>query len=136
MTSPLEALQSAIFLVLNGDAPLEGLLGTDAVFESVPDGASPPFLTIAQHDIFARDTGDLQGYRHTLTLNAWSQSGGRQQVAAILDAARLALELSAPNPTGYTLVLIRFDRLETRQDIRARLWKGALRLTAITEPTL
>lgn len=136
MSGPLSALQGALFTVLDADTTLTGLLGTGTIFEAVPDGATPPFLTIAQHDIFARDTGDLRGFRHVLSLNAWSRNGGRAQVVSILEAARAAIETGPVSPSGFQLVLLTFERLETRQDIRARLWKGALRLIAITEPTL
>lgn len=134
MFDAIKDLQTAIVTALIGTSELTNLVGSNRVFDNVPQGTKPPFVAITRHNILEDGTDDGDAFLHVMTISAYSIHHGRAQVAEILDVVRRALVGKTFRLSNHHLVGIYFDRLDTNQDIRARLWRGGLQLRALTEP--
>jgi hypothetical protein len=134
MTHPIVALQSALVTALRADADLVALMGEDGVFDAPPAGRSPPYVTIARHDVLARDGDAAPGHEHRLLLHAWSDVASRRSVAAIAEhvvATALGADLD-----GATLRVTnrRHDRTDTAIDGGTGVARAAIALTFYSEP--
>lgn len=128
------ALQSAIHQRLTGDAGVTALLGGPHVWDHVPRGAAHPFVTIGVSTERDWSTGDDTGAEHILTLNIWSRAPGRREADSIAAAVRHALHDQALTLTGFRLVNLRHELTEVRRDVPAEMYRGTVRLRAVTEP--
>jgi len=81
---PGHALQTAIYARLNADLAY-------SVYDHVPDDAPYPYLSIGGVTDLDFHTKDHYGSDSTVTLHAWSNYAGWQEVTDILDATLQSL---------------------------------------------
>lgn len=85
-----EALQSAVYGRLAGDAALGALVGT-AIYDSLPAGTLPGlYVTLGPESVRDRSDQSGGGARHDLTISVLSEAGGfaaaKAAAAAVNDA--------------------------------------------------
>ncbi|MEE9389341.1 MAG: DUF3168 domain-containing protein [Paracoccaceae bacterium] len=83
-------LQEAVFQLLQGDAVLAGLVGTD-IFDAAPAGAVPTiYVSLGPEDVRDRADQTGTGARHEFTVSVVSQAAGfksaKQAAGAVSDA--------------------------------------------------
>lgn len=128
------ALQTAIHQRLTSDAPLTALLGGAHVWDHVPRGAAYPHVTIGISTERDWSTGGEPGSEHILTLNVWSRAAGRREAQSIATAVREALHNQALTLTAHRLVNLQHELSEVRRDVPSEMYRGVIRLRAVTEP--
>jgi len=84
------ALQEAVFQLLQGDAVLVGLVGTD-IFDAAPAGAVPAiYVSLGPEDVRDRSDQIGAGARHEFTVSVVSQAAGfktaKEAAGAVSDA--------------------------------------------------
>lgn len=84
-TSPVHAVQTAIYQRLKGDATLAGMV--TGVYDYVPEGTSYPYVRIGDHLSIPDNTHDTYGREITATIHVWTRARGNAQGQAI--AARI-----------------------------------------------
>jgi hypothetical protein len=131
---PAWSLQQSIFAVLTADAALTALLGAGRIFDDVPQGTPPPYVTFGP--VTQRDwsTGTEEGAEHLVTLHVWSAARGKKQAHEILGAVRAALHDRPLNLAGHRLINLRHEHSETRRTSDGETIHGTARFRAITEP--
>jgi Protein of unknown function (DUF3168) len=134
MSDPGWALQVALHATLLADTALTTLLGGNKVYDHVSRSRTYPYITFGQSTQRDWSTGTETGSEHAITLHVWSQDGGRQQAAEILDAVRAALHDQPLTLAGHRLVNLRTEALDIRRDPDGETFHGMLRLRATTEP--
>lgn len=120
------AVQTAIFQRLKNDATLQGLV-TD-VYDSVPDAATLPIVTIGEDVITENDTADTLGALASITIHTWTDSGagtrGRKQVKNIQGAVYDALHRAELDAAGHHFIASDFSNSQTFMDADGRTWHG------------
>jgi hypothetical protein len=119
MGTPSNALQAGIYTRLTNTAALTSLIGSNKVFDFVPETATAPYVLIGDDTSINWDTKSNNGWEATLTIHVWDyEKQGRKSVKAVMSAIYDALHLQQANITvsGFTLVLIRWEYGETFQD--------------------
>lgn len=134
MTDAGWAVQTAIHAALVADANVTAALGGPRVFDHVPRGRAYPYMTFGQCITRDWSTGDSPGQEHLVVLHVWSRAAGREEVLAILAAARAALHDQVLSLDGHRLVNLRHETSEVRRDPDGETFQGVLRLRAVTEP--
>jgi len=133
------SLQQSIFAALTADAALTALLDGTRIYDDVPQGTQPPYLTLGQSTERDWSTGgdpDTEaGSEHILTLHVWSSARGKKQAHDIIGAIRAALHDQPLTLTGHRLVNLRHEFSETRRDPDGETIHGLARFRAVTEPT-
>jgi len=100
MPDPSFALRKAIHARLGGDAKLASLLPGQSVFDEVPRGREPPYVTLGEGTVKDWSTASDLGHEHQMALTVWSAEGGVRQVFAVADALVASLEAMRPASTG------------------------------------
>lgn len=134
MTHPITALQVSLLAALLADTEMTALLGGDTVFDAPPQGAQPPFVTIARHDALSRDGTNAPGHDHRLLLHCWVADPSRKAALAIAErivAVALAADLSGDD---LTVTHIHHDRTETAIDTATGWARAAVLLRVFSEP--
>lgn len=127
MTHPIIALQAPLVAALRA---VPGL----TVFDAPPKGASPPYVTIARHDILPRDGDAAPGHEHRLVLQVWAEGASRKAAVTLAETV-LGVALSANlDSAGLTVTLRRHDRTDTTIDGDTGRARAAVALTFFTEP--
>ena len=134
MTHPSAELQASIFQTLTGDAQLVGLLGGPKVFDRIPERAAFPYLTLGRTAVVDWSTGSEEGAEHVLTLHVWAKGGGKAETFAIMDQVTTKLHDAHLSLNGHTLVNLRLQFAEARQEPDSPTYHGILRFRAVTEP--
>lgn len=132
--SPSRALQQAVFAALSADAALTALIGPGRIYDDVPQGSRPPYVTFGSATAHDWSTGSEPGTEHLFTLHVWSDTRGKLEAQEVLAAIRAALHEQALAVFGHTLVNLRHDRSETRRTPDGELIQGTARFRAVTEP--
>jgi hypothetical protein len=127
------ALRKAIFARLSADAPLRALIGPGSVFDEVPRGQEPPYLTLGEGNVKDWSTSSDRGHEHHLVITAWSKQGGVAEVLSIAAAAVATLEAMPAALEGHRLVNLVGLGTEVKREADRRLVKAGLRLRAVTE---
>lgn len=135
MSAASWTLQEAIYSCLESDSALITLTGTLRLYDEPPRDVSYPYLVFAADTETAWNTATTTGSEHTITIDIFSQSGGRKACKQIASAVRDALENTALEPDGQTLIGLYFKsasytRLEDGATFQARI-----SFTALTEPS-
>ena len=127
MTHPILALQTSLVAALRADPAI-------AVFDAPPPGQSPPYVTIARHDMLPRDGDGTPGYEHRVLFHAWVADPSRKAVVGL--AETLVARLLAATLDSATLVvtLRRHDRTDTAIDATTGRARAAIALTFFSEP--
>jgi len=119
MASPDNAFQAGIFNRLAGFATLTSAIGSNKVFDFVPQGTASPFVRIGEFMLSDWDTKSKNGWEITFNVHVWSiLSLGTKTVNSILSLIHDALHQQEASITvsGFTLVQIRREDHLTIQD--------------------
>ena len=126
-------LQSALrrhLLLAPGVAVLLG----SSIFDDVPEGTPCPYLHIAEIETRDWSSQRARGFEHLVGLDLWSDRRGRSQVLDIIEAVDKAL-LDAALPLGaHRLVNLKTLFWTVLQEKDRGLYRGLIRLRAVTEP--
>ena len=134
MTHPIIALQGSLVAALAADAQLVALAGEGGVFDAPPKGRAGAHVTIARHDLLARDAAGAPGNEHRLLLHAWAEGPSRRAAVTIVERV-VAVALGAPLDGGGLLVTHRVhERTDTEVDGRSGRARAAVALRMFTEP--
>jgi Protein of unknown function (DUF3168) len=125
------ALQRAMLSRLAADSSLAALVGGSAIYDDVPQGTRPPYVSFG--DIATRDwsTKEARGEEHFATLFVWSRERGRKQAYAIIGAIDAALDGAALVLEGHRLVNLSTTFWTVARD--GENYRGIVRLRAATE---
>ena len=126
-TSASWELQKGIYQTLAGDPSVTGLLGGANIFDDAPQDADYPYLTFGQSTIRDWSTGTEDGLEHILTLHVWSRAGGKKQTHEIIEAIRNVLHDAPVTVSDHTLVNLRHEFSEARQDPDGETYHGIVR---------
>lgn len=127
------SVQKSLYQALKLDVALIGLLNGESIYDSVPQRAAYPFVTIG-HSI-ARDwsTSSESGSEHALTLHVWSKAKGKMQCFEIMNAVRRVLHDGDLLVEDHELVNLCFLSSDARLDPDGETYHGILRFRAVTE---
>jgi hypothetical protein len=119
VSSPNNALQTAVYARLTGYAPLTAALGGPKVYDHVPQGTPAPYVVIGADTL--ADAGSKSGdkWEFTVTVHAWDfEAAGRKSVKALLGHLFDALHQQEGGITvaGFSLVQVRWEFEETFQE--------------------
>ncbi len=130
---PVRALQEALRNHLVAQPALVAILG-QAVFETPPRGAKPPFIAFG--DAVVRDAGSAAREAVTVEFDlvVHAAERGTHSALDILSAVEAALRLPMPEPAGHHLVSIETRQGHVRHDATRNLTRAGLRLRAFLEP--
>jgi len=125
------ALQSAIHAVLSADPVLLTILDGANLYDDVPRGTRPPYITVGRTRIVDWSTGTEKGAQHIISLNIWSKGPGRREALMIADAVSAALVSTPPAPDDHVLVSLEplgldAERTSDRGHVRVTLQYRAL----------
>lgn len=99
-------LQTAIFTLLQADAPLAALVG-DRVFDDVPDNQDVfPYVNIGEDTLNQWDNDSDAGFSATVSIHTWSRYKGRKETKQVQGAIYDALHNASLPITGYNAILI------------------------------
>ena len=125
MTHPIVLLQAALVAALRAEIE-------PPVIDAPPRDTTPPYVTIARHDVLPRDGDGAPGHEHRLTLHAWATDASRKSVLAIAEeVVEIALGIASGD---LTITLARHDRTDTAIDQATGRARAAIALTYFTEP--
>jgi Protein of unknown function (DUF3168) len=125
MTHPILALQAKLVAALR----TAGL----TVFDAPPAGQSPPYVTIARHDVLPRDGDVAPGHEHRVLFHAWTAEASRK--SAVMLAETVVSSAMAAGLDGDLIVTLRrHDRTDTVIDPVTGRARAAIALTFFSEP--
>ncbi|MEQ1902392.1 MAG: DUF3168 domain-containing protein [Devosia sp.] len=134
MTHPIVDLQGALVLALRADAQMTALVGADGVFDAPPPLRSPPYVTIARHDLLARDGDTTPGHEHRVLFHVWADDASRKAALAIVErivAVSLATDLES---AALKVTLRRHERTDTAIDAQSGKARAAVAMSFFSEP--
>ncbi|WAJ26699.1 DUF3168 domain-containing protein [Antarcticirhabdus aurantiaca] len=134
MAYPSIELQTTIFETLRSNAALTALLGGPKIFDSVPERASFPYLTLGRTAVIDWSTGTEDGAEHILTLHVWARGGGKTETYRIMNQVSDTLNDAHLPIEGHKLVNLRLQFAEARREPDTTTYHGILRFRAVTEP--
>jgi hypothetical protein len=134
MPSASSSLQQSIFSTLSANAALTALVGSDRIYDDVPQGSPLPYLTIGQTTVRDWSTATEDGNEHIFTLHVWSGAKGKKETSEIMGAIRNALHDQPLALTGHRLVNLRHEFSEARRAPDGETIHGIARFRAVTEP--
>jgi hypothetical protein len=130
MASSANALQTAIFSRLTGDATLTGMIGAGAVFDRRLTGRPMPYLVISE--IVTGDFGP-DAEEHLVTIEAWSDAEGRKQAQDIAARAKLLLDGAVLSLVGFVLINMMHRSTRARREPKTRAHVARMEFRALTE---
>lgn len=128
MTHPIIELQAALVAALKADAELADV----GVFDAPPQGAAPPHIAIARHDLLPRDGDVAPGHEHRVTLHVWAGQPSRRAALAI--AERVVAVAEALAPSALRVTHIQHERTDTAIDSETGQARAAVAFRFFTEP--
>lgn len=135
MASVSWELQKAIHAALVGDSGITALLAGPHIYDEVPRGREPPYVTIGESLVRDWSTGTEDGHEHFLTISVWSRANGEREVHQVTAAIEGALNGADLILTGARLITLRQEFFEVRRESDGETARGILRFRATTEPT-
>ncbi len=126
-------LQKSLVQALKSDVALVALLSGERVYDSVPQRAAYPFVSIGNAVDRDWSTSSESGFEHALILHVWSKGKGKKQCFEIMNAVRRVLHDGALVVEGHELVNLRFEFSDARLDPDGEAYHGILRFRAVTE---
>ncbi len=132
MSGPAVELQKGLFDKLRNDATLTALLGGSAkIYDSPPDGAVTPYVTIGDDTASDEGTKTYRGQQITATIHSWSQKKSRAEVKGIMDRIWSLLHEGTITISGHSLILMRFEFGNTELDPDDRTYHGIQRFRVL-----
>ena len=128
MTHPILALQATLIAALRADPAI-------AVFDTPPAGQSPPYVTIARHDVLARDGDDTPGHEHRVVLHAWVADASRKAVVTLAETLVARVMAAGLDSASLKVTLRRNERTDTSIDQNTGRARAAIALSFFSEPT-
>ena len=128
MTHPITLLQAALVAALRDDADLAGV----GIYDAPPQGAAPPYVAIARHDLLPRDGDAAPGHEHRVTLHVWAGQPSRK--AAMVIAERVLAVVEGITATGLAVTHVQHERTDTAIDAGTGLARAAVALRVNSEP--
>ena len=128
MTHPIILLQSALVAALKADSELADV----GVFDAPPQGAAPPYVAIARHDLLSRDGDIAPGHEHRVTLHVWAGQPSRRAALAI--AERVVAVAEGLSPAAIRVTHIQHERTDTAIDADTGQARAAVAFRFFTEP--
>ena len=128
------ALQTGLRAALLADADLVTALGGEQVFDDVPREAPFPYITVGDIDTRDWSTQTSRGHEHTVTLHVWSRYRGRKQVQELIAEVDRILDGADPVLSGYRLVNLSTVFWTAQREPDGQVYRGTVRLRAVTEP--
>ncbi len=127
-------LQRAVFAKLAANAALVTKLGGTRIHDDVPGKPEYPFVSFGPQTEKDWSTGTEEGSEHTFNLHVWSLSRSREEITALADLVRIAVEALPQSTASYRIVTIRHEQTDIeRMEAGSRL-KATLRFRALVEP--
>ena len=134
MTNPGWDLQKAAYAVLKADAMLTALLGSDWLYDDVPQTVPFPYVVIEQMRVNDWSTSTERGSEHILMLHIWSRYKGKREAFEIADAVREALDDAELTLDDNRLISLMHQYSDLRRGDDRKSWHGVMRFRAVTEP--
>ena len=133
MSSPEQALQTAVVAALGADARLTALVRPPSIFDRLIDKAEFPYIVLGPMTTLDWSTATETGTEHVFALEAWSGEAGKLQVQEIVGAVRAVLH-DRPLPLAFgTLVNLRLERVQVERLAAHRLHRATMRFRAVVE---
>lgn len=131
--SAANQLLAAIHERLTDDAELSGMIGPEGLRDRLVSGRKLPAAIVA--DLASNDysTATETGAEHLLTLEIWTDAGGRRQAAIIAERLQTLLHDAPLSLESHHLVSLLHLSTRTRREQKARLHVAEIRFRAVTE---
>ena len=126
MTHPILALQATLVAALR-DADL-------VVVDAPPAERTPPYVTIARHDVLPRDGDETPGHEHRLLLHAWTADASRKSAVAVAEIVVSTALGATLDSGGLRITLRRHERTDTAIHAVSGRARAAISLTFYSEP--
>lgn len=110
----LQAVQQSLYNKLTADALLMDLV--EGVYDAVPQNAPLPYVVIGDGSAETVPQLGAQLANCRMTLNVWTEGGGRKTALSILNRMHALLHQGMLNFTSFTLLSMRSERAETQVD--------------------
>lgn len=128
------ALRTALRDTLQINTTLASRLGgAGRIYDEVPRGIDPPYITLGDVRVRDRSTSTESGSEHTISLDIWSQHHGVHECLEIAALAGTALAQSTLVLPGHDLILLRLQSVETSRRDKGRLALARMRYVALTD---
>lgn len=114
MATGMRPLQTAIYQKLMASPDL--LLLVSGVYDTVPEPAPHPFVSIGAISELPDDTHDAQGLATSVTLHVWSKAPGSSELFDIFAALDAALDRVPLSVAGFRQVSIKHAQHQTIPD--------------------
>lgn len=130
--SAANALLKAIFARLTGDATLAALTSGGVVDRLLPR-ALLPAIVIGELESRDYSTASEKAEEHFLSLEIWSDTGGRKRAGEIVERVKTLLDDAALPLAGVTLVNLQLRSCRSRREPKTRNFIADMRFRAVTE---
>ncbi len=126
-------LQSAVFAALSANPALLALTGGQPrIYDHTPANVAFPYITFGRTSGYDWDTGTENGQEHLFTLHIWSNTKGKAESLALIEAAKARLHDAPLELATHKLVNLRQEFAESRFDEDLAVYHGLLRFRAVT----
>lgn len=130
--SAANALLFAIVARLTGDAALALLLPGGVVDRLLPR-ALLPSIVIGELESRDYSTATEKAEEHFLSLEIWSDAGGRKRAAEIAERVKVLLDDAALPLNGVMLINLQLRSSRSRREAKSRNFIAEMRFRAVTE---
>ncbi|MEM8749414.1 MAG: DUF3168 domain-containing protein [Pseudomonadota bacterium] len=134
MTNAVSQLRQAIAKALIADTTLTEIVGTNKVFDTVPERVAPPYVVVGRTTTSDWSTATEGGEAITLFIHTWSRASNSEENDRMQEAIKQSLSAIQPALDGHHLVNLRFEYAETRRDRVSAYLHGVARFRGVTEP--
>lgn len=128
------SLQQAMRAALLADAQLLAVLGGAHVFDEVPRGAKPPYVSFEHIETRDWSTADAKAHEHFVQLSVTTTERGRSQAQALCDRIEAALDNASLTLADHHLVSLRLVFWSVARNRNDQSFGASLRFRAATEP--
>ncbi|MFS2152418.1 DUF3168 domain-containing protein [Rhizobium sp. Rhizsp42] len=131
--SAANQLLMAIQTRLANDTDLSAMIGPEGLRDRLVSGRKLAAVIIA--DLASNDysTATETGAEHLLTLEIWTDAGGRREAATIAERLRMLLHDAPLSLETHHLVGLLHLSTRTRREAKTRLHVAEMRFRAVTE---
>ncbi|MDA7947697.1 MAG: DUF3168 domain-containing protein [Hyphomicrobiaceae bacterium] len=126
-------LQKGVYETLTSDTSVTGLLGGAKIFDSAPQTAKYPYLTVGESADRDWSTGSDESAGRILTLHVWTRADGEKQTHEIIDAIRTALKSGPVAVNDDQRVELRHEFSGARRDPNDEAYHGIVRYRAVPD---